>query len=183
MHFTLREAQPKDIPFLVDIVARTMPEVYRGIVPAKDMPERIDEVNSALLLQWPSIRVCECTGNGAGAAQKAGDALLHPGGGGGALAGMVNVVSGSHISLLWVDTCYHRQGVGRMLLKHAESAIFAAGHAEASLEVYKPNVRAVQFYAAHGWRTQEEFVGRVGAVVLRMVKRRAASPMPPSATG
>lgn len=170
MHYTLRDAEPKHIPFLVEMMSRTLPEVYRDIVPEADMPVRIEEVSNAIINLWPKMTVCEAAKVRGGFSW---DAIFSPGGRGEAVAGFVNVINGSHISLLWVDTPYIGHGVGRRLIAHAEGTIFEAGHTEASLEVYKANERAVGFYSAFGWRTVREFIGRAGAPVLDMRKVKA----------
>lgn len=38
----------------------------------------------------------------------------------GELVGMISLRSGNHISLLFVDECYHRMGIGTLLLKHLQ---------------------------------------------------------------
>ncbi|MFJ4174288.1 GNAT family N-acetyltransferase [Microbacterium sp. NPDC089696] len=58
------------------------------------------------------------------------------------------------------------QGVGRALIRHAESALRAEGWARGYLWALKGNARAIGFYRAHGWTVDggEKF-GEGGSVV------------------
>jgi ribosomal protein S18 acetylase RimI-like enzyme len=61
------------------------------------------------------------------------------------------------ISDLWVLRENRRQGVGRKLLAHGESEIFARGYAKCRLRVVKSNRVAVEFYLGQGWHVAREF--------------------------
>ncbi len=68
---------------------------------------------------------------------------------------------------LYVDPAFQRRGVGRALLRHAERAIAARGHASARLDVLARNAKALAFYAAEGWvETGRETDGGLDYVLM-----------------
>ncbi|SLN36079.1 putative acetyltransferase [Pseudoruegeria aquimaris] len=56
------------------------------------------------------------------------------------------------LHLLIVDPPAQGRGVGAQLLRAAEAAIAAEGHARARLEIHAGNEAAQRFYARHGWQ-------------------------------
>jgi GNAT superfamily N-acetyltransferase len=61
------------------------------------------------------------------------------------------------VSDLWVARDHRRQGIGSLLLAHAEREIGSRGHRVLRLRVVKSNTRAVDFYRSHGWNVHAEY--------------------------
>ncbi|NJB69353.1 ribosomal protein S18 acetylase RimI-like enzyme [Desulfobaculum xiamenense] len=169
MTFRIRPAAATDLPFLAEMFARTIPEVYRDIVPAHELSGRVGNVVETLMLHWPNARICEVAPPWPAHAWPDADDPLAPFTHG-RLAGMALVVNGSHVSLLWVDTPHRRKGAGLLLLRDAERRVAKGGFRSATLEVYADNVPALRFYEACGWEVEREFIGQMGAKVYAMRK-------------
>ncbi|WP_339744864.1 GNAT family N-acetyltransferase [uncultured Maricaulis sp.] len=76
------------------------------------------------------------------------------------------------VDLMMVTLERHRSGVGAVLLADAESILFAE-HALISLESFRDNHQAVDFYAKHGWALGEAFTDPdYGIAMVRMTKQR-----------
>ena len=58
---------------------------------------------------------------------------------------------GAHISNLWVDPVFQREGIGRLLLHAVEQDIFRAGFDVSTLETHAENGGAIRFYAREGY--------------------------------
>ncbi|SDL96439.1 GNAT family N-acetyltransferase [Maricaulis salignorans] len=79
---------------------------------------------------------------------------------------------GNAVDLMMVTLDHHRSGVGSALLSEAETILFA-DHGEISLESFRDNRQAVDFYAKHGWVMQEAFTDPdYGIAMVRMTKQR-----------
>ena len=77
------------------------------------------------------------------------------------------------VDLMMVTLERHRSGVGAALLADAESILFAE-HALISLESFRDNRQAVDFYAKHGWALGEAFTDPdYGIAMVRMTKQRS----------
>jgi ribosomal protein S18 acetylase RimI-like enzyme len=72
------------------------------------------------------------------------------------LAGFV-MVSGGEVEQLYVGARHRGIGVAYALLRHAERAITAAGHATAWLAVVPRNDSARLFYERMGWTDEGPF--------------------------
>jgi ribosomal protein S18 acetylase RimI-like enzyme len=64
---------------------------------------------------------------------------------------------------LYVDPFAQGAGVGTALLAEATEELRAAGHAEATLWVFRDNGRARRFYERQGWRCEEGSEALAGA--------------------
>lgn len=145
----IRDAKPKDIPVVTEIFRRTLPVVYKGIIPRAHMAKRIKEAEIALNGTWPLGLVVEE---------------------GGTVGGIALVRDGSHLAIMWLDEQFCGRGIGSQLLTEVEQRIAQKGCTRMTLEVYKDNERAIRFYSKLGWRVIKEYPGRVGAIVLDMEK-------------
>tara|TARA_R110002072_G_scaffold21793_3_gene76898 strand:- start:1552 stop:2028 length:477 start_codon:yes stop_codon:yes gene_type:complete len=77
------------------------------------------------------------------------------------------------VDLMMVTLEHHRSGVGAALLADAESILFAQ-HELISLESFRDNHQAVDFYAKHGWVRREAFTDPdYGIAMVRMTKQRS----------
>ena len=78
------------------------------------------------------------------------------------------------IDLMMVTLEHHRSGVGAALLADGEAILFA-GHDRLTLDSFRDNAQAVDFYTKHGWAAETEFVDAgSGIAMLRMTKQRRA---------
>ena len=76
------------------------------------------------------------------------------------------------VDLMMVTLEHHRSGVGSALLHDAESILFA-DHELISLESFRDNRQAVDFYTKHGWVEQVCFTDSdYGIAMVRMTKQR-----------
>ncbi|MHC4222910.1 MAG: GNAT family N-acetyltransferase [Planctomycetota bacterium] len=55
------------------------------------------------------------------------------------------------IDLMMIDHSFHRQGLGTLLLRHLEAALFQV-HDALRLESFEGNANANAFYRKNGWR-------------------------------
>lgn len=55
------------------------------------------------------------------------------------------------IHLMMVDADLQRQGLGSVLLSHAEEQLFKRGNSIIRLETFEDNRQAVNFYKKYGW--------------------------------
>ena len=60
--------------------------------------------------------------------------------------------TGNALNSLFVHRDYRNQYIGLLLLRHAEAAMFAAGHQQLELDCVYGNDAAKRFYERHGWR-------------------------------
>ena len=75
------------------------------------------------------------------------------------------------VDLMMVTIDRHRSGVGSALLSEAESMLFA-DHEVISLESFRDNRQAIDFYTKHGWVMQESFTDPdYGIAMVRMTKQ------------
>lgn len=76
------------------------------------------------------------------------------------------------VDLMMVDLDFHRSGIGRALLSHAESRLFAE-YENLSLDSFRQNEQAVAFYKKHGWTELTQFVDPdYGIPMVKLVKKR-----------
>lgn len=66
----------------------------------------------------------------------------------GELAGMLALRENSHISLLFVNGCFHRQGIGRMLFSEAKNHAMASG---TKIITVNASEFGIPFYKAMGF--------------------------------
>ncbi|MEU6135309.1 GNAT family N-acetyltransferase [Nocardioides sp. NPDC047086] len=87
----------------------------------------------------------------------------------------LSILDGSTVDLMMVDPEHHRQGLGRVLLRHAEDTLLAQ-HPTIRLETFSGNTRAMSFYDACGWGLGERLVGE-GPDKVEYLKSRATGPV------
>lgn len=171
-HYVIRPALPRDIPVLIAMFNRTMPLIYKGIVPDELFPERLGIIATTLWREWTFVSVLHRATPGE--ALSLAEIPEHRGcGDPDGVGGLVHIVNDSHIGLLWLDDAFRGHGCGASLLDFAERHIAGTGHEEATLEVYAENTEAVKFYKHKGWKVSRRYVGEVGALVLAMHKELA----------
>lgn len=68
----------------------------------------------------------------------------------GGLVGLL-ILDGPTVDLMMIDVRSHRQGLGRVLLAHAEDTLFTR-YDELRLESFAGNAAANAFYTACGWQ-------------------------------
>jgi ribosomal protein S18 acetylase RimI-like enzyme len=61
------------------------------------------------------------------------------------------------IDLMMVTVEQHRVGIGSQLLRDAEARLFAV-HDRLTLDSFRDNAQAVDFYKKHGWTVEKHFV-------------------------
>jgi ribosomal-protein-alanine N-acetyltransferase len=57
----------------------------------------------------------------------------------------------NHITDLWVDPAWQRQGIGRMLLARQEEEIAAQGYDSVRIETHSQNAQAIEFLKRQGY--------------------------------
>lgn len=60
------------------------------------------------------------------------------------------------IHLMMVDADLHRQGLGSLLLSHAEEKLFNLGNSIIRLETFEDNRQAMNFYRKYGWKVTKK---------------------------
>ncbi|WP_137297178.1 GNAT family N-acetyltransferase [Psychromonas sp. SP041] len=60
------------------------------------------------------------------------------------------------VSSLSVDQSFNRQGIGTKLFNHFKKKVIESGVAIITIEVFKDNERALQFWMKHGFCNPEE---------------------------
>jgi GNAT superfamily N-acetyltransferase len=81
-------------------------------------------------------------------------------------------LKGNAIDLMMVDVDFHRSGIGRALLFHAESRLFEQFEA-LSLESFSENEQAVAFYKKHGWTEVSRHIDPdYGIPMMKLAKKR-----------
>lgn len=145
----IRKARPRDVPAIVEMVDRTMPDDFRGIVPDEAIARRVSQLGASLKGQWPLALVAEVDGE---------------------ICGVALVRGVAHLSFLWTSGHRRGAGLGTALMDAVEQQLFAQGHAAITLQVYENNTPAVAFYRSRGWSVTGQHVGEVGAVLLKMTK-------------
>jgi ribosomal protein S18 acetylase RimI-like enzyme len=149
---TLRPATQQDVEPLAALSHRTIlvkyPEVIglemvEGYVASGAVPQYYGENNSL-------IRVAELDGQLVGAC----------------------AVKDNTIDLMMVDVDQHRSGIGSQLLADAETRLFAS-HDRLTLDSFRDNAQAVDFYKKHGWILEKHFVDpEYGIAMVRLYKTR-----------
>ncbi|WP_417497614.1 GNAT family N-acetyltransferase [Maricaulis sp.] len=82
---------------------------------------------------------------------------------------------GNAVDLMMVTVEHHRSGVGSILLSEAEDILFA-DHPEITLDSFRDNRQAVDFYTKHGWEMQTAFTDPdYGIAMVRMTKSRGSA--------
>jgi len=77
------------------------------------------------------------------------------------------------LDLMMVALEHHRSGVGRQLLKEAETRLFAR-FSDIFLNSFRDNIQAVEFYKAHSWSVESEFVDPdYGIPMVKMTKTKS----------
>lgn len=76
------------------------------------------------------------------------------------------------VDLMMVTLDRHRSGIGALLLHAAEASLFAR-HKTLSLDCFRDNNQAVQFYKKHGWVIDSHFSDpEHGIAMVRLVKSK-----------
>ncbi len=60
----------------------------------------------------------------------------------------------NHITDLWVEPIFQRQGVGTQMLRAIEAEMVRVGHTELTTEVHSENTGAIAFFEKNGFRVQ-----------------------------
>lgn len=77
------------------------------------------------------------------------------------------------IHLMIIDPELHRQGLGTILLEHAETELFSRGNTVIRLVTYEDNHQAMNFYRKHGWKiTKKERGKNSGAIKVFLEKHQ-----------
>lgn len=134
----LRPAVEQDVDRLVEVARRSWLSAF-----AEHAPEALiaywrsaDREPAWYARFWPDMIVAEADGTVAGLTQPADD----------------------EVNGLWIAPEWQRLGIGRQLLRAAESRISQRGHARAWLTCSGFNSRAAAFYRACGYRLDREAV-------------------------
>ncbi len=76
------------------------------------------------------------------------------------------------VDLMMVALECHRSGVGSLLLSAAEQQLFEQ-HQKISLDSFRDNLQARQFYEKHGWKIESDFHDTENDIaMLRFAKHR-----------
>ncbi len=74
------------------------------------------------------------------------------------------------VDLMMVALAHHRTGIGSVLLKAAETQLFAK-HSDLWLESFRDNEQANRFYTKHDWTRGDEYLDPAhGIAMIRFVK-------------
>ena len=77
------------------------------------------------------------------------------------------------IDLMMVTLDLQRAGIGARLLEDGEAILFAE-HSRITLDSFRHNEQAVNFYAKHGWKVDHEFIDEeYGIEMVRMFKLKS----------
>ncbi|MFJ9392669.1 GNAT family N-acetyltransferase [Nocardioides sp. NPDC101246] len=90
----------------------------------------------------------------------------------------LSILDGTTVDLMMIDPERQGQGLGRLLLRHAEDTLLAQ-HPTIRLETFSGNTRAMSFYDACGWVLGERLEGE-GPDKVEYLKSRTADPVPAS---
>ncbi|MEU9858053.1 GNAT family N-acetyltransferase [Streptomyces sp. NPDC047974] len=85
----------------------------------------------------------------------------------------LSILDGPTVDLMMVDPDHHRQGLGRLLLRHAEETL-PAQYPTIRLETFPDNARAISFYEACGWVLGDRLEGE-GPTRFEYTKNRAGT--------
>jgi ribosomal protein S18 acetylase RimI-like enzyme len=77
---------------------------------------------------------------------------------------------GNMITLLMIDTDFHKQSYGSALLEHVENELFQT-YAELTLESFEHNDVANRFYQKHGWSEERKFVNEEYQIDMVTLKK------------
>ena len=160
--FSLRRAAKEDVPAIVRLCIKTIPEVYGPILPAETLRPWVegDVVAGLVEEEWPRMIL---------AVAERGANIVGSEGGGGVVG--VATACGDAVDLLWVHPRHHGRGIGTVLLGRLEAEMRAAGNRTGRLSCFTENLRAMRFYQARGWTAAGEGVNEeTGAPETRMEK-------------
>jgi ribosomal protein S18 acetylase RimI-like enzyme len=143
MNTFVRTARPSDLDALCALARRTIRASYRVFLG----DEKVDAfLGSGAADQYVASNMDSCSvlvGDG----EVVGFSVCHD-----------NV-----IELMMIDPAFHRQGLGSLLLRHVEQALWH-GHAELRLESFADNEPANAFYRKNGWREANSHFDEVSGV-------------------
>ncbi|MEN5181886.1 GNAT family N-acetyltransferase [Comamonas testosteroni] len=129
---TIRPALPDDADAIVRILGQTYEATWKPVL----TPAAIARFESSgSTLRYVDERIC----------------AMHVAMSGAEIAGVIDW-SRDFIDALHVSPRYQGQGIGGQLLRYAEAAMVAAGHAQSRLETDTFNLQARGFYGSHGYQ-------------------------------
>ena len=133
---SIRKARPPEHQLTQHLVQTVVDEIYGGVW--ADPPLSIGQEDYSLA--WVAISQSTILGM----------ALTHT----------------DSVDDLWVLAPYRSQGVGRLLLRHAEAEIAARNYPVFHLRVAKSNQAAIAFYERNGWAVHREFPHETLPIVM-----------------
>lgn len=86
----------------------------------------------------------------------------------------VGAYKGAAVDLMLIDAERHRQGLGRRVLDHLESLLFADS-AELTLESFAHNDQANTFYRARGWTQIDAYDDKETGIPMILLRKRKAN--------
>lgn len=90
---------------------------------------------------------------------------------GGAIVGVM-LTGGDWVEDLWIDASHRQHGIGAQLLRIAESEIADRGYQVGHLRVVSENIRALRFYARHGWDEDSRYPHEINGFNMVEMKKR-----------
>lgn len=90
---------------------------------------------------------------------------------GGAIVGVM-LTGGDWVEDLWIDASHRQLGIGAQLLRIAESEIADRGYQVGHLRVVSENIRALRFYARHGWVEDSRYPHEINGFDMVEMKKR-----------
>lgn len=127
---TIRNYHEDDFPAVCAVHDRARPDELRGSVPPEAFRPMADVAADERFFTSQTLVACD----------------------GGRVVGFVSF-EGAYITWLYVDPAYHRQGVGRQLLRHAMTSCGP----DAWTNTLAGNVAARRLYECEGFRVAREF--------------------------
>ena len=123
----IRRTQPEEYDSVRTIVQTVVDEIYGGLWAPRPLPVDEEDWHAS----WVGVRGSKIIG------------VVRP--------------SGEWLDDLWVLRESRGQGVGKLLLAHAEAEIIARGRETLRLRVVQSNRTAIEFYGRHGWSIARTF--------------------------
>jgi len=153
---SLRAATAGDRPAIVDLCKRSLVATYGGFMDPEKMRPWVEgrEVETYVDQTWPHMTVAV-----------RGETVV----------GVV-ALDREVIDLVWVRDELRGQGIGAHLMDAAERAL-AAGHDEAELECFAPNVGGLRFYRARGYREVRRYWEQASGVDKVVLRKPLARPV------
>jgi ribosomal protein S18 acetylase RimI-like enzyme len=150
----VRSATDADVEALIGLTRRTISASYRPVLGDAMVDAFID---SGAADEYVRQNVAQCS------------VIVSDG----ALMGYA-VCREDLIDLMMIDVAYQRRGLGSILLKHMEGALFQK-HDALTLESFEGNTSANHFYCKHGWHEVRTYFDKDSGV-NKVVFRKVASP-------